>query len=81
MRALFVGRFQPFHLGHLEVLLRIVKEHEPLIVIGSAEISHTLRDPFTAGERFMMIEAAMREADIEKYTIIPVINVNRYGIW
>jgi len=81
MRALFVGRFQPFHLGHLEVLRRIAEDYEPLIIIGSAEVSHTLKDPFTAGERFMMIEAALKRADIEKFTIIPVMNVNRYGIW
>lgn len=82
MRALFIGRFQPFHNGHLEVLREISRGYEPVIVIGSAEVSHTVDDPFTAGERYLMIaETLSQEEDIGKFSIIPIMNVNRYGIW
>ncbi|MCK4613505.1 MAG: nicotinamide-nucleotide adenylyltransferase [Thermoplasmata archaeon] len=81
MHALFIGRFQPFHLGHLKVVREISKEFEPVIVIGSAEVSHTLKDPFTAGERYLMISRALRTEGIKDFSIIPIRNVNRYGIW
>lgn len=81
MRALFIGRFQPFHNGHLEVIKEIAQDYEPVIVIGSAGLSHTLDDPFTAGERYLMISESLKSAGIHEFAIIPVMNVNRYGIW
>ncbi|RLF01945.1 MAG: nicotinamide-nucleotide adenylyltransferase, partial [Thermoprotei archaeon] len=55
-RGLFVGRFQPFHLGHLKALRWILeREDEVIICIGSAQYSHSLRNPFTVGERVEMI--------------------------
>lgn len=82
--ALFVGRFQPFHNGHLDVVKKILKKNERvIIVIGSAEKNFLLSNPFTAGERFEMIDQSLREAKIpcEKYAIIPVRNVNNYALW
>ncbi|MEM0023032.1 MAG: adenylyltransferase/cytidyltransferase family protein, partial [Archaeoglobaceae archaeon] len=49
MRALFIGRFQPYHLGHHEVVKKILEEVDELIIgIGSAQESHSLENPFTA---------------------------------
>lgn len=82
--ALFIGRFQPFHLGHLDVVKKILKDNERvIIVIGSAEKNFLPDNPLTAGERFQLIEEALREAKIpaEKYCIIPVRNVNNYALW
>lgn len=82
--ALFVGRFQPFHLGHLDVVKKILENNERvIIVIGSAEKNFLPDNPFTAGERFQLIDEALKEAKIpaEKYCIIPVRNVNNYALW
>lgn len=82
--ALYIGRFQPFHNGHLSVIEEILKENDRvIIVIGSAEKNYLTNDPMTAGERYMLIEAALKEAKVpaEKYCIIPVRNVNNYGLW
>jgi len=47
-RGLFVGRFQPFHLGHLGVVKDILNEVDELvIVVGSAQYSHRIDNPFT----------------------------------
>ena len=55
-RGLYVGRFQPFHLGHLGAIKAVLKEiDEFVIVIGSAQYSHNSNNPFTAGERLVMI--------------------------
>lgn len=81
-RALLVGRFQPFHKGHLEVVREIAGQAEKLIIgIGSAQASHTTEDPFTAGERHLMISESMDAEKIDNYYIIPIMDINRYKIW
>ncbi len=82
--ALYVGRFQPFHKGHLKVVKRILKENDRVIlVIGSAEKNFLPKNPLTAGERHTLIDEGLREARIpaSKYCIIPVRNVNNYALW
>lgn len=60
MKTLFVGRFQPFHLGHLHAIKRIVEEYGSVaIAIGSSNLSREEQNPFTAGERKTMIVAAL----------------------
>jgi nicotinamide-nucleotide adenylyltransferase len=83
-QALFVGRFQPFHLGHLSVIKNALKKEDRLIiVIGSAEENHEPPNPFTASERFQMIEAVLDAEKIphEKYAIIPIRNVVNFMLW
>ncbi len=83
-RALFVGRFQPFHLGHLHAIKHILKKADELVIlVGSAQYSHTLENPFTAGERVTMIRLAMNESKINPalYYIIPVPDVNVHKVW
>jgi nicotinamide-nucleotide adenylyltransferase len=83
-RGLYVGRFQPFHIGHLEAIKYILKKvEEIIIVIGSAQYSHTLENPFTSGERIVMIREALNEAkiDLSKYYLIPVPDVNVHSVW
>lgn len=83
-QALFVGRFQPFHLGHLDAIQKILEvEDRVIIVIGSAEENHEPMNPFTAGERFQMIEAALSASGVgrDRYAIIPVRNIKNYMLW
>jgi len=83
-RGLFVGRFQPFHLGHLGAIKEILKEVEELvIVIGSAQYSHNINNPFTAGERLIMIRRALEEAkiDFSHVWIVPVPDVHLHMMW
>lgn len=83
-RGLFVGRFQPFHLGHLSGIKAALDQVEELIiVVGSAEYSHSDKNPFTAGERIEMIRAALNEAKIDpaKYMIIPIRDVHIHATW
>ncbi len=82
MRALIVGRFQPFHKGHLQAVKEVLSKcDEVIIVIGSAEESHTLRNPLTASERYQMILSSIPRKDIGRVLIVPVRDVNRYSIW
>lgn len=84
VRGLFVGRFQPLHKGHLEAIKSVrQKVDELIIVIGSSQHSHTLENPFTAGERITMVHLALAEAgvDLLRCYIIPVSDVNIHSIW
>ncbi len=82
MRALYIGRFQPYHLGHHAVIAQIASEvDEVIICIGSAQRSHELENPFTAGERYLMISKSLRDDDIFNFYIVPVLDVNRNAIW
>lgn len=83
-RGLFVGRFQPFHSGHLEIIKKILAEVDELIIIvGSSQYSHRLDNPFTAGERITMIRLALEEIEVEfsRIWIIPVPDVHQHSLW
>ncbi len=83
-RGVFVGRFQPFHKGHLELIKKIVKEVDELVIIvGSSQYSHRLDNPFTAGERITMIRKALEEEGIQlsRIWIIPVPDVHQHVLW
>jgi len=82
MRALIIGRFQPFHRGHLEVVKYIVSKYDDVIVgIGSAQYSHTLENPFTAGERHLMISRSLEAEGIHNYYLVPIEDLHRNAIW
>ena len=83
MRALYIGRFQPYHLGHQAVIEKIAEEVEEIvIVIGSAQDSHTPENPFTGGERMEMIYASLRECSLcHRCYVTPLQDVQRNSIW
>ncbi len=84
MRGLLIGRYQPFHNGHLEVIKSILKEVDDMIIgIGSAQISHTLTNPFTAGERMTMISNALRDEGLASRCpfIIPIPDLWNNALW
>ncbi len=81
---MYVGRFQPFHLGHLESIKNVLKDaNEAVIAIGSAQYSHNITNPFTAGERLVMIRRALKEAEIDltKVWVVPVPDVHLHMLW
>jgi nicotinamide-nucleotide adenylyltransferase len=81
MRGFYIGRFQPYHDGHHAMVGRIAEEVDELVLgIGSADDSHTAHDPFTAGERIMMITKAVAEFDLPTY-VVPLEDINRNAVW
>lgn len=80
-RALFIGRFQPFHLGHLHAIDHILRQYEEVvIVVAAAQYSYTVDNPFTAGERVEMIKLGIEDLYFRTY-IIPVDNVPSNYEW
>lgn len=83
-RGLMLGRFQPFHNGHLALTKQILSECDELvIIIGSAQFNFIGKDPFSAGERLLMIHEALKEAgvDLSRCYIIPVANDENNARW
>jgi len=83
-RGLLIGRYQPFHYGHLYVVKEVLKEVDELIIgIGSAQVSHTLENPFTAGERILMISKALMDEGISpsRYLIVPIPDIWNNALW
>ncbi|MDZ7730065.1 MAG: nicotinamide-nucleotide adenylyltransferase [Natrialbaceae archaeon] len=80
-RGFYIGRFQPYHNGHHSMVERIAADVDELILgVGSAGDSHMRQDPFTAGERIMMITKAVAEFDIETY-VVPIEDLERNSVW
>ncbi len=81
MRGFLIGRFQPFHNGHEWVVDQIAEEVDELVLgIGSAGDSHMRSDPFTAGERIMMITKCLEEYDLVSY-VVPIEDLERHAVW
>jgi bifunctional NMN adenylyltransferase/nudix hydrolase len=62
----FIGRFQPVHNAHIEIMKKAAKLADKLIiVIGSAYQPRTFKNPFTSAEREVMIEEALINLDVD----------------
>lgn len=84
MPSLFIGRFQPLHLGHIQAIKDALKEEDRLYIgVGSSENNYRPQNPLTFSERFTIIESALEAEGIprEKYLILPVKNINNYALW
>lgn len=68
--GLFIGRFQPFHLWHIDALNQARKKGitEFIISVGSSNKEHTVENPFTYEERKTMISKILKALNI-KFTI------------
>ena len=54
--SVYIGRFQPIHRGHEEVIRDAINKSDHVIMIlGSAQSASTVKNPFTIGERSTMI--------------------------
>jgi nicotinamide-nucleotide adenylyltransferase len=82
MKALFVGRFQPFHLGHLSAIQDIWHNgaDEIVITIGSAQYSGTADNPFDLATRQAMIDNALKNERIN-YCVVAVPDIHDETRW
>ena len=69
--AIFIGRFQPFHITHERIVREgLEKADEVLIFIGSANSARSIKNPFTIQERTQMIRECF--PDKERVKILPI---------
>ena len=82
MNGLLIGRFQPFHLGHLEALQFALSIVDKLWVgLGSSNKSIEKNNPFSAEERKEMILSSIDDSMKNKITIYFIPDVDNHVKW
>lgn len=78
-RAIFVGRFQPYHQGHLSLVQQKLNEGKPALIMVR-DIEPDAKNPFTTEQTVSMIEKyhASKGDDVEVMVIPDIESVN-YG--
>ncbi|MCK5610052.1 bifunctional nicotinamide-nucleotide adenylyltransferase/Nudix hydroxylase [Candidatus Pacearchaeota archaeon] len=66
----YIGRFQPFHNGHLRTIQEAFRlAHRVIILCGSDGSPRTIRNPFTAEERMEMIQGSFPQYERQRLII------------
>ena len=81
--ALLIGRFQPFHLGHVRAIEYALHRADRLVVvIGSSQKSHEFRNPVTAGERMEMIAKVLDgKGLLDRVMFAELPDVENHSLW
>ena len=82
--ALFLGRFQPLHHGHIYMLNKILKSYKKIkIGVGSSQLSKTKSNPFTYEERVNFITSALNKRGIpsQRFNIYPIPDIFNASKW
>lgn len=78
--GVFIGRFQPLHIGHEHVITHALERVKRLIVlVGSANVARDPRNPFTYAERQAMLRSAFRHEVAEGRLIIAPLDDHLYS--
>lgn len=71
--AVLIGRFQPFHNGHLALLRQALQTAQQVVVVlGSAFQARSPKNPFTWQERAQLIHASLSADDAARVRCVPV---------
>jgi|SRR5437588_7735818 len=82
MNGLLIGRFQPFHKGHLAAVTFGLSQVENLwICIGSSNKDNEKRNPFSADERKEMILSSLDSSTLNRVQVFYVPDVNDHAKW
>lgn len=82
MNGLLIGRFQPFHLGHLEALKFALSKVDKLWVgLGSSNKPIEKINPFSADERKEMILESIDDLMKEKISIYFIPDIDNHMKW
>ena len=82
MNGLLIGRFQPFHLGHLDaVLFGLARADGLSICIGSSNKYNEKKNPFSAAERREMILSSIEPSIVNRIKIFNIPDVNNHEKW
>jgi len=82
MNGLLIGRFQPFHIGHLSAVKFALSTVDNLwIGIGSSNKSNEKRNPFTADERKEMILSSLDPETRSRVEVFYVPDIGDHERW
>ena len=82
MIGLLIGRFQPFHKGHFEVIKQMAEDCDSIILgVGSAQKEHEMENPLSGGERIYLIKKVLDNRDLIPCEVYPVPDIDCYPAW
>ena len=82
MDGLLIGRFQPFHLGHLDAVLFGLSRAENLFIcIGSSNKSNERKNPFSVEERREMVTLSIEPSITDRIKIFDIPDVGDHEKW
>ncbi len=82
MDGLFIGRFQPFHLGHLYAIRHALLQADNVwIGIGSSNRPAEKQNPFSAAERKEMITSSLDDSTLERTSIYEIPDLDNHERW
>jgi bifunctional NMN adenylyltransferase/nudix hydrolase len=71
--GVYIGRFQPFHLGHWRTIeLALTKVGKLIIILGSHRIASDTRNPWSTAERQALITECLPPADRSRVIFLPM---------
>ena len=77
--AIFIGRYQPYHYGHINLIQQKLNEGIPALIMVR-DIEPDVKNPFTTEQTVRMIEKYHKsKGDDVKVMIIPDIESVNYG--
>ena len=79
--ALFLGRFQPFHLGHLWVVKKLSRDYTEVLILVGTRQKKGRNNPFTYSERNQMIKAALRKLKMKNCQLIGIPDTKSDAVW
>ena len=72
----FIGRFQPFHKGHMYVINQALEQGQYVLVMcGSAHQPRSLRNPWSVAEREKMLRDCFPLEDNKRIIVVPLMDV------
>ena len=83
IRCIVLGRFQPFHLGHVALVKAAVNHAnggEVVVAIGSSQSGWEAQNPWTFEERQQMITRWAQQEGLE-LTIVGIADINNPPLW
>lgn len=71
--GVLIGRFQPFHRGHHEIVKAALSQVDRLILlVGSASNPCTPKNPLTFDERLAIISSALTADEADRISVMPI---------
>lgn len=78
----FIGRFQPFHLAHMQTIqIALTQSQNVILALGSAQHERNIKNPFLATEREQMILSNFAEEEQARIKFVHVIDVYNDEKW
>ncbi|WP_171066048.1 nicotinate-nicotinamide nucleotide adenylyltransferase [Acinetobacter proteolyticus] len=78
----FIGRFQPFHLAHMQTIeIALQQSQNVILALGSAQSERNIKNPFLATEREQMILSNFSEQEQKRIHFVHVVDVYNDEKW